>query len=104
MLKQKDRAGSRFEEKSSRSSSDLGFDRRSIDPDLIGLDPDRVQSQRTAGPTEGYPAIAQVERCGVTRAEQPSSRYMAKTEIGLFVRAGPLAGGDAAFVPDQDQI
>jgi len=63
-----------------------------------------IDPQRAARPTVGNPAIAEIERRSVPRAEQASCRQVSETEIGLFVRAYPFARHRAAFVPDHDQI
>ncbi|MGY4625516.1 hypothetical protein ACVWY3_003272 [Bradyrhizobium sp. USDA 4486] len=40
----------------------------------------------------------------LVRAAQPPRRQLPKTEIGLVVRTGAVAGDDVAVVPDHEQI
>ena len=49
-------------------------------------------------------AVAEIERRRVTGTAQAAVREVSETEIGLLVRAHPLAGDRASFAPDQDQI
>ena len=75
-----------------------------VDPYLTHRDANRVQPQWRTGPSIGNAPVGEIERCRVARTEQSPHRKMTETEIGLFMRAGPVAGHSSIAIPDQDQI